>query len=265
MSRIKEPCFFVDCHELKMLAPRIYSLGIWKYIDRYANLFDKSDKNLILGESSTLYTYFPHTSNIPKKIHAFNPDARFVYIIRDPIERTLSHFWHNTRMESRFLNPYDEISNNPVYINTSYYSMQLEQYLKYFTKDRLFVYTFEKLVGQPRTFLTAIFNWLGVNSQVAINNLNQPQNESPKEITVYKSNTLPYWIRASKPALLLEKRLPYIVHIFMDSLFKKRIARYNVSVDRVIEYLRPIQLRQTDILARLLGIEFPEWKTLYDK
>src|SRR5207249_5128649 len=34
------------------------------------------------------------SSDLPARIHAFNPDARLIYLMRDPVERALSHYWY---------------------------------------------------------------------------------------------------------------------------------------------------------------------------
>src|SRR5688572_3137697 len=38
-------------------------------------------------EASTAYTKYPMISGVPERIHATFPDARLIYLIRDPIER----------------------------------------------------------------------------------------------------------------------------------------------------------------------------------
>jgi hypothetical protein len=41
------------------------------------------------------------------------------------------------------------------------------------------------------------------------------------------------------------------------------VDRHQQPIEDVARYLRPIQLPQVEDLSRLLGREFPEWKTLY--
>ena len=43
----------------------------------------------------------------------------------------------------------------------------------------------------------------------------------------------------------------------------KQIKCSSEAIDRVIEYLRPIQLEQTHSLSEILDRQFTEWKTLF--
>jgi len=81
MCRKKEPDYFIEqCN--------------WSRGERwYLSLFARAGDKPIIGESSTGYTQAPRFHGVPQRIRGFRPDARFVYIMRDPIERTISHYW----------------------------------------------------------------------------------------------------------------------------------------------------------------------------
>ena len=180
MSKIKEPCFFVKSHELKKLAPSMWNMGISENHDKYGKLFQDVVNEKIVGESTTLYTKFPTLSGVPEKIYGFNPDAKFIYVMRDPIQRTLSHFWHNVRVESRMDDIYEGIKSDPHYMNVSYYALQINQYLKFFDKNQFFFCTFEKMIKDPENMLLDIFGWLNVDAAFKIPNIDQPKNVTPK-------------------------------------------------------------------------------------
>ena len=46
-------------------------------------------------------------------------------------------------------------------------------------------------------------------------------------------------------------------------LATRQVDRRSCDVTEVVQFLRPIQLQQTEALTRLVGREFPEWSTLY--
>ena len=82
MSRPKELNFFVS--ELN------WPLGR----DWYAGHFDRSAR--IRGESSPHYTNRPSFNGVPGRMHELlGSDVRLVYVVRDPIDRILSHYLHN--------------------------------------------------------------------------------------------------------------------------------------------------------------------------
>ena len=82
MSKPKELNFFVG--ELN------WDLGL----DWYASRFDNRFK--VRGESSPHYTNLPRFEGVAERIREHCPDARLLYMVRDPIKRILSHWVHAT-------------------------------------------------------------------------------------------------------------------------------------------------------------------------
>ena len=263
MSKIKEPCFFVKNAELKKFAPSMWNMGISENHDKYCQLFENVTSEKIVGESSTLYTKFPTLSDVPEKIYSFNPDARFIYVMRDPIERTLSHFWHNVRVESRMVDIYEGIKSDPHYMNVSYYALQIKQYLKYFDKNQFFFCTFENMVKDPENMLRNIFDWLNVDAAFKNPNIDQPKNVTPKDINVSKHELLSYKVRNIKPVRKLIDKIPYSLWKVLNKPNTQKVDKVSVTVDNITQYLRPIQKEQTEELKDLLAMDFPEWKSLY--
>lgn len=263
MSKIKEPCFFVKNHELKKLAPSMWNMGICENQNKYNQLFGEVSNEKIVGESTTLYAKFPTLSGVPEKIHAFNPDARFIYVMRDPIERTLSHFWHNVRVESKMLDIYEGIKSDPHYMNVSHYALQIKEYLKVFDKSQFFFCTFENMIKDPEGMLYTIFDWLGVNAAFKIPNMDQPKNVTPKAISVSRHELLPYKVRNIKPIRKLIDMIPYSFWNALNKPNTRKVNKLSVTVNRITQYLRPIQQEQTEELKALLEMDYPEWKSLY--
>ena len=121
MSKPKELNFFVE--ELN------WDLGL----DWYASRFD--DRFKVRGESSPHYTNLPRFEGVAERIHEHCPDARLLYMVRDPIKRILSHWVHATGAgyETREMVP--TLSDPDThYINRSKYWMQLQPYLELFDR-----------------------------------------------------------------------------------------------------------------------------------
>lgn len=136
MSAVKEPRFFVaDPGEAVASSGRIADRAA------YEALFDPAVPHR--GESSTSYALFPLYRDVPARIHAAVPDARLVYLVRDPVERAVSHyqqaFFAGTAFEdvaTAFAEP--EAPGHP-YVCASRYATQLEPYLACFDRDRVHV------------------------------------------------------------------------------------------------------------------------------
>lgn len=99
MSRPKQVNLFVTQQELRA-----------GDIEGYCSRFPADVP--VRGESSPSYTKKRKYPGVPERISRFLPDARLVYIIRDPIERIISHYAHEwaSRVEER---KFDEGARQP--------------------------------------------------------------------------------------------------------------------------------------------------------
>src|SRR5438105_12315470 len=50
----------------------------------------------VRGENSPSYTIHPFRPGVPERIRAVVPDVRLIYLVRDPIERIVSHYLHRS-------------------------------------------------------------------------------------------------------------------------------------------------------------------------
>jgi Sulfotransferase family len=119
----EEPSLFVDQAQLRRLWPDMWDGGYWKSQESYLRLFQTAENATIFGESSVYYTKRPLVMGVPEKIQQFNPDARFIYIMRDPVERAMSHYWHMVNWEGEWRSILDAIKEEPQYRDVSYYAM----------------------------------------------------------------------------------------------------------------------------------------------
>ncbi len=151
MSRPKELNFFIE--ELN------WPLGP----DWYASHFDREKP--VRGESSPHYTNLPRFEGVPERIRAVLGDSvRLIYMVRDPIDRMLSHYMHNVGggYESRGI---EEALGDPegAYVARSRYGMQLEPYLRELGGDRLAIITREELKAQRAETMRRVFDFLRVD------------------------------------------------------------------------------------------------------
>jgi hypothetical protein len=151
MSRPKELNFFV--------AELNWELGP----DWYANHFSAADE--VRGESSPHYTNEPRLSGVAERMsRTLGPEARVVYMVRDPIDRMLSHYLHNVGggYERRDL---DAALSDPesAYMHRSHFAMQLEPYLERFGDERIEIVTREELRDEREATMRRLFAFVGVD------------------------------------------------------------------------------------------------------
>ena len=116
------------------------------------------------GEYSTLYF---HDQNVPERIHLYNPDARLIVAIRDPVDRAFSQHKHEIRRNRIPPDLYrfeDALEHNPSYTEQGYYATHIESYLQYFDLNNFHIVSYDDVVADPRRIMADLFTFLGVDS-----------------------------------------------------------------------------------------------------
>jgi sulfotransferase family protein len=120
----------------------------------------------VRGESSPNYTKYPrHGNEAPARMHSLVPDARLIYLVRDPIDRIVSHYV-DAYSFGRVSRPLLEELEGPEgahFVNTSRYFMQLSRYLELFDRSRILVVGSEDLRDRRAEALSDVFRFLGVD------------------------------------------------------------------------------------------------------
>ena len=151
MSRPKELNFFVT--ELN------WPLGR----DWYAGHFDPSAP--VRGESSPHYTNRPAFAGVSQRMRELlGESTRVIYVVRDPIDRMLSHYMHNVGggYDER---PIEEALADPQssYVTRSRYFFQLEPYLDAFGSGSIQIVSREELKNARPETMRRAFEFCGVD------------------------------------------------------------------------------------------------------
>ncbi len=174
MSHIKEPTFF--CQGFQVVKNPI----------RYFQLFDSVSEEKIIGESSHAYMTDPATARVLKVLF---PDAKFVVILRNPVDRAYSLYHHmrryghekigsfekaleveETRAHSRrFQEKCPQYLYNFLYFRSGLYGEQIERYFALFDRHRFHFLTLDQLKSQPMEALKAILSFLGLDTDFTPN------------------------------------------------------------------------------------------------
>ena len=117
-----------------------------------------------MGESSPSYAMrhlYPETAS---NIFSYNPNVKLIYILRDPVERIISHLHHDLYRDRFKIDQVNEvIRKDPDYINTSRYFWQLEAYLEYFRKENILLLDFKHLHQDLNKVLNQICEFIGLD------------------------------------------------------------------------------------------------------
>ncbi|MCZ6859036.1 MAG: sulfotransferase domain-containing protein [Alphaproteobacteria bacterium] len=111
-----------------------------------------------------------------RRLHRYNPNARLITVLRNPVERAYSAFWY---WRSNLLEDCaafeDALAREPerergdyraanlCYRGQGRYAGHLEEVLALFPAENLFVALFEDLRSDPEAVLSELMSWLGVD------------------------------------------------------------------------------------------------------
>jgi Sulfotransferase domain len=121
----------------------------------------------VRGESSPSYTAYPVHTGVAERMAALVPDAKLIYLVRDPIERTLSGYHHQRALalENRPLADALSDVNESRHIWRSRYAAQLELFLEHFPLEQILVVDSHELRTRRRETLARIFRFLGIDER----------------------------------------------------------------------------------------------------
>lgn len=148
-----------------------YGRGLDWYLAHFPELPESGD--YITGEASP--SYFPHRK-APQRMFDAYPNMKLVAIFRNPVDRTISHYYHARRhhTETRSLQEALRIhrdrfdrgdykpNENNNYFASSLYAVALERWLQVFPRDRLHVIFSEDLFQNPQDTLDRLCDFLGI-------------------------------------------------------------------------------------------------------
>lgn len=102
-------------------------------------------------------------ASVPRRIREISPDARFIYLLRHPVERTWSSYWHDVRNGEQ-PRPFSEaIQDSPHYTNMSDYLLQIRLYLRTFPIKRFLFLRFEDLRNEPEAVVQRCLQFMDVS------------------------------------------------------------------------------------------------------
>ena len=231
-----------------------------KGIDWYTAQFRDAP---VRGEKSVSYTYWPFHPFVPERIKDFAPDARFIYLVRDPIDRAVAGWLYHQRHggEQRSLDEAFTYLDDNVHVAISRYATQLERYLAFFPSERFLVLDQHDLRHDRLATLQEAFRFLGVDQKFSdprfedeIQVANEGRWLSPRGMRLVKS------IERTIGKKTMHRLYSYasVIPRGIPILERPPVARPELSDDlrdRLAEILAPEAAR----LRELTGKPFPTW------
>lgn len=161
---------------------RFKSKGLQWYLSHFKNAKTKA-----IGEASTSYTSAPNVLDAPRHIKdELGSDIKFIYIVRDPIERLLSHYTHYV-LRGQPIEPLEQIVREKKHsiVHQGRYAYQLSLFLEHFDKKNFKVITVDELKRHPQPTMQGICEFLGVSTEREFESGVHNNNTDFKDMTAF--------------------------------------------------------------------------------
>lgn len=242
---IKEPHFFTDEEKLS------------KGFDWYRQLWtwDPASHKVAL-EASTGYTKLPYFPNAAERIAEAPAQFKFIYVMRNPLERIESHYGHGQISQwetSQFQWNDGKVGDD--LINVSSYAKQISEYYRRFPAERIKLVVFEDLVENRAGILRDICAFLEIDPDFEFQTADRSYNQASDRLTSPFLRRL----NRSAPARRLKTILPYqMKREIKRALIGKEQEKYTLSPEvreRTLDSLRS----DLEKLRQDYGVDIRRW------
>tara|TARA_B100000965_G_scaffold248505_1_gene208763 strand:- start:351 stop:1268 length:918 start_codon:yes stop_codon:yes gene_type:complete len=243
-------------------------------ISRYLNLFEQKVK--IKGESTTSYMYY---DNFIKNVKDnFHQPPKFIFILRNPIDRFISHYnWlkglgkEKRRIdkiieEERCLD-FKEYNDYPKqYYQFGLYYKWISRFIENFGKENIKIVTFEKLISERLNILNSCYEFLGVSKMDSVNFIKSNKTNKVIFPSMY------HFLRKSSIGKMKYKSIskyfvPKKIRTKIKSLMKIAIKNWisieskkEIMSDKQRKILRDKYFEDVMSLKNKLNYDFSEWE-----
>ncbi|MEH2347823.1 MAG: sulfotransferase domain-containing protein [Nostoc sp.] len=157
-----------------------YQKGIDWYEAQFAS---KNSTEFLTGEASPYYIFHPL---VPERIKQHYPHIKIIVLLRNPVDRAISHYYHEVRCKietlclkeafaaelTRLTGETEKIISNPdyysfnhqryTYLSRGIYIEQLQNWRKYFPIEQFLILESESFYKNPESTVNQTFAFLGL-------------------------------------------------------------------------------------------------------
>ena len=218
------------------------------------------EKTAFWLDASVDYTRFPYIREVPRHIAEFSKAPRFIYIIRDPLKRAISHYYWNRQRYGETLDFETALATDPRYANTSKFDLQIAQYLEFFDIEAFKFLTFETYVADAEENLRALLNWIGAQAPDQSSKEKQLKSTDKNVTREARFPAFNRLLRNNKMAKGLAKALvPERLHVRANRMLSKSVPRQPIPLEvqqRVFDRHFSDSIERT---RELTGLSLSDW------
>lgn len=249
----EHPDVWIADREIKFFTkPSLFAKGL----DWYKQQFEEASEASLIGEKSPkcLFVNQERFSQTHRHIHESLPEAKLIAVLRNPVQRAISHARHCVRDLSpkKPISPFVSLDKlildsylSDSIIEGGFYARQLESYYEYFKPDQILVIiNEEEIVKDPKSLMKKVCSFLEIDSDVSFEDIYTKKHEGA----------------LSRAAVILMYLLPSIRRP-IHKVDKHTLGQiFSLSVkSETIEKLHTIYQEENERLFKLLGYRWSSW------
>jgi hypothetical protein len=247
-------------------------------LDDYTALFANDTPARVIGHKGADLLFWRPAH---ERIARFVPNARFIFSLRNPVNRAWSHYWFERAkgretlgFEAALAAEEERAKKNKwagyhlSYQTRGFYDQNLQRFFKVIPPEQVLIITLEEKIAQPRETLEKIYRFLGVNPELGHSQSTSRRNKGWA--------TIPRpWTRRSGISRLVtgyETAINAFVRVLTPSRDSRRLMRnflqkpFRESMRRVpmpealCQKLNRLYEPHISALENLLDRSFDEWR-----
>ncbi len=225
----------------------------------YESQFDGRAR--VRGEASVPYTWHPVSPCVAERIEQLAPDAKIIYMVRDPFERTIAHWVERYSFGERI--PFERRLRDwrrpdNLLVCASRYATQLERYRRRFDPSQLLVVDQRELKSDRSRVLREVFSFLDVDDSFSTPAFEEERNTRSQKYAPTKLG-YPIWNHSLGPAVRpLPPRLRDPLRRHLIRTLSRKIE--SPTIDPVLRReLTPLYRDEADGLREMTGKSFADW------
>ena len=170
--------------------------------EHYHQLFSLAKNEKRVGESSVSYLF---STVAARQIKAYNPDARVIIILREPVERAFSHYLMDLRIGYETADFVEAVNadytkerrgwgQSHLYVELGIYYEQVKRYLEVFDPAKIKIILHDDFKVAPEKLLSEVFAFLDIPDMTAELDFSVRHNkaELPKSRVLQRIEKMPF-------------------------------------------------------------------------
>jgi len=219
-----------------------------KGIDWYLSQLDNGK---LVGEKTPAYVHHP------ERVHQVLPNAKFVFLLRNPVDRSFSHYWHYRKNFLEF-RPFKRIIRNKSspYIKESCYKEILQNWMKFFRKNQCMFILSKNFSKNRQYYMNKVFDFLGIDMYELEDLQDRNRTVMPKSRFVSFTLFPVAWLEKLSPFVSTRHLLRYFLTEVRKLNQGERYPKMDADVRRhLTNYFRECNKG----LSNIIGIDVSKW------